>query len=355
MRMAPVPFWALAVLATYASTSAKAARVASHLFAPAELHALLQVSKDSPCSDTKDVSRDTCLSKTEAQCMWLNMESMNLCLPCDWDGVPIPCAPIGSLFAMKKVKHCEMKCAHQHVLTKASACTDVGGSITTDDCFSKGLSALTKCMWTTYTQADGGHKNICGPCKVEGIGVIPPYAQGNEGPEGPGSTVDGAVSMCAASETAYGIPCDDAIQSPGLTNCHPTAPPPPPPLAPVPLDVLRVATNKDAPNYFAVPVPPPYGPMQYTEASAVGMHASGWGPQNALPPDAPVVIYGVPPFEGPTLPPTLKVMYGPPPPGIPGVPPPGYGMGTAPPPEMVKAAKKESLLFLSSKHATKPR
>merc|ERR1719198_2503625 len=182
---------------------------------------------------------------------------------------------------------------------------------------------------------------------VEGIGKIPPYDVGNEGPEGAGSSVDVCVSMCDSPATEYGIPCDNALGIPALTPCHPTEPPPPPPMAPVPLDVMRIPHTEDAPNYFAVPVPPPYGPKEYTMASAVAATAAGWpAPGAPLPPDAPVVIYGSPPFEGPTLPPTLKVMYGPPPPGIPGVPPTGYGMGTAPPPENVAAAKaqKEALL-----------
>merc|ERR1719198_2710057 len=155
---------------------------------------------------------------------------------------------------------------------------------------------------------------------VEGIGKIPPYDVGNEGPEGAGSSVDVCVSMCDSPATEYGIPCDNALGIPALTPCHPTEPPP----------------------------PPPYGPKEYTMASAVAATAAGWpAPGAPLPPDAPVVIYGSPPFEGPTLPPTLKVMYGPPPPGIPGVPPPGYGMGTAPPPENVAAAKAQKASFLA--------
>merc|ERR1719482_730644 len=93
--------------------------------------------------------------------------------------------------------------------------------------------------------------------------------------------------------------------------------------------------------------------MQYTEASAVAAHSAGWpAPGNPLPPDAPVSIYGPPPFEGPTLPPTLPVMYGPAPPGIPGVPPPGYGYGTAPPPAMV--ALSGSLLQTKRRSEARP-
>jgi len=261
---------------------------------------------------------------------------------------------MGSVFAMRNVKTCNMNCAHQEIVTKVSPCTDLEGSITNAQCFSKGVSAETTCMWTTYTDKNGKNKNVCGPCAVEGIGTIPPYTPGNEGPEGPGSTVNGCTSMCDSPSTEFGMPCGGAPDFvPAVTPCHPTPPPPPPPMAPVPLEVMRIQTDKDAPEYFAVPVPPPYGPKQYTEASEVAGQAAGWpAPGEDLPPDAPVMIYGTPPFEGPTLPPTLKVMYGPAPPGLPGVPPPGYGMGTAPPPANV-AASKAQLLQVATGRRTK--
>eukprot|EP00397_Hematodinium_sp_SG-2012_P048435 GEMP01055484.1.p1 GENE.GEMP01055484.1~~GEMP01055484.1.p1 ORF type:complete len:332 (+),score=81.85 GEMP01055484.1:218-1213(+) len=294
---------------------------------------------DSHCSDIATVSRDTCLHKDG--CMWLELDSKNLCLPCSYKGIDIPCAPIGSVFAMKKVSQCEMNCSHQKLITKDSPCTDVEGSITVSQCTSKGLSALTKCMWTSYTDARGKSKSMCGPCNVMAVGTIPCAAPGMLGPEA-GSTVSGCVSMCDSPTTPFGIPCDGGLGIPAVTDCMPTKPPPLPPLAPVPMDVLRITTTKNAPDYFAVPVMPPYGVEQYTESAAVGAQAAGWTPGNSLPPDSPVVIYGTAPFEGPTLPPTLKVMFGPPPPGIPGVPPPGYGMGTAPPPENVEASKKQT-------------
>jgi len=127
-------------------------------------------------------------------------------------------------------------------------------------------------------------------------------------------------------------------------------------MAPVPLEVMRIHTSDDAPEYFAVPVNPPYGPKQYTEASEVAAQSAGWpAPGEDLPPDAPVVIYGTPPFEGPTLPPTLKVMYGPAPPGLPGVPPPGYGMGTAPPPENVAASEAQNAFLAIGRHTRRLR
>lgn len=316
------------------------AGVKAAVFAPDEAVAMLQEAKDSPCSDTEDVSRERCLSKA-AKCMFLELESKNLCLPCEFGGVNIPCAPIGSVFAMKKVKNCEMVCSHQQVITKVSACTDVGGFITQDTCFAKGISALTTCMWTAYKDKDEKDKSVCGPCKVDGIGTIPAFLPGNLGPEG-GSVVTASVSMCDSPVTDFNVPCDGGLGIPAVTNCHPTPPPPPPPMAPLPMDFYRIQTDENAPHYYAVPVPPPYGPREYTEASAVAARAAGWpSPGAALPPDAPVMVYGPPPPEGPTLPPSMKMMYGPPPPGIPGIPPPGYGLGTAPPPENVEASRKQ--------------
>merc|ERR1719326_1937677 len=126
-------------------------------------------------------------------------------------------------------------------------------------------------------------------------------------------------------------------------------------MSPVPLAAMKIHTTKDAPDYFAVPVPPPYGPKNYANAAEVAALSAGWPVGEDLPPDAAVVIYGPPPFEGPTLPPTLKVMYGPPPPGLPGVPPPGYGMGTAPPPENVEASKAQNSFLATGKRTKRLR
>jgi len=109
---------------------------------------------DSPCSGPPTIDRDTCIGKTSADCMWIETDSKNLCLPCKLgDATPIPCPPIDSVFAMKKVKDCQMKCSHQLVITKDSPCTDVvGGTVTPDQCFSKGTSVLSACMWSQYTR-----------------------------------------------------------------------------------------------------------------------------------------------------------------------------------------------------------
>merc|ERR1740130_1965931 len=88
----------------------------------------------------------------------------------------------------------------------------------------------------------------------------------------------------------------------------------------------------DAPTYYASIVTQPFGPEQYSEASAAAARAAGWPLGSAILPSSPVVVYGPPPLEGPTLPPGMRALYGPAPIGIPGVPLPGFGTGTAPPP-----------------------
>lgn len=261
--------------------------------------------------------------------MWLQLEDKNLCLPCEWGGVNIPCVPHGSVFAMKKVASCEMMCAHQQVLSKVSACSDVSGSISSEDCFSKGISAVTKCSWTAYTTKEGAKKSVCGPCVIEGVGTVPPYSMGNLGPEA-GSTVSASLSQCATPMTEYGIPCDGGLGIPAVTNCRPTPPPVITP-SPVALKDIRVKLSADAPLYSAAVIQPPYGAKEYTEAAIVAARASGWAPGTVLPPDAPIQVFGPPPPGGPTLPPELKVQFGSPPPGIEGIAANGFAPGTVAP------------------------
>jgi len=285
---------------------------------------------DSPCSDSPSVSKDTCLTKS-AKCLWMELEGKNLCMPCAWGGVNIPCAPVGSLFAHKKVRQCEMKCAHQQVITKVSSCVDVGGDISQDECFAKGQSALTKCMHTAYTTSLGQKKNICGACSVEGVGKIPPYSPGNLGPE-PGSTVVMSASQCDLDQDEFGVPCSNALGIPAVTQCQPPPPPMGPTIGAVPLTDFGIKVDPGAPTYYASIVTPPFGPKEYNEASAAAARAAGWPIGSALLPSAPVVVYGPPPLGGPTLPPSMKALYGPGPPMVPGIPLPGFGVGTAPPP-----------------------
>mmetsp|Transcript_26399 Transcript_26399/g.83620 ORF Transcript_26399/g.83620 Transcript_26399/m.83620 type:complete len:360 (+) Transcript_26399:104-1183(+) len=285
----------------------------------------LTAGKDSECSDVASVSREACLGKA-AQCMWLEMDTRkNLCLPCKWNGTEIPCAPPGAVFPQGHVQRCQMACAHQKVITKVSPCVDVSGGISQDDCYAKGTSAQAKCMWTAYTTKAGRRRTMCGPCAVPGIGSIPPYAQGNIGPE-PGSRVEACRSQCADSMTEYGVPCGGGV--PAVTNCRPTAEPKA--LLPVPLASLGFRVLQGAPHYIAVKVRPPYGPEQYFEASEVAARAAGWPVGSVLPPDAAVSVYAPPPPEGPALPPGMKTLSVPPPPGIVGLlPAAAEGSGSA--------------------------
>jgi len=207
--------------------------------------------------------------------MWLEREDKNLCLPCNWNGINIPCVPQNALFNGKKIKQCEMKCAHQQVLTKVSACVDVSGGVSQDECFAKGQSAFAKCMHTVYTTSAGQTKSICGPCIINGVGKIPPYVNGNLGPE-PGSSVVVGSSMCDLSQTDMGTPCDPALGIPAVTQCQPAPLPPGPTAGALPLKDFGIVVNKDAPMYFGSYVEPPFGPKDYAKASSAAMRAAGW-------------------------------------------------------------------------------
>lgn len=318
---------------------------------------LALIQQDSPCSDSGSVGKDQCLGKG-AMCMWLKTDKTNHCLPCEWEGIDIPCSPVKTMWGGALVEDCVMNCDHQKTLSVGSECTDVSGSISTTQCFQKGASASggdgEPCMWTAYTTKNGEGKSICGPCVVGGIGTIPCYNDGDKGPEG-GSLTDGCATQCDLDQNDVGVPCDSGTnQIPAVQNCFNTPAPPPPSKGTLPLEVLKIPTKDGAPEYFAAAVDPPYGPRQYTEAAAMAATAAGWGDPIPLPPDAAVVIYGPPPKEGPTLPPTLKVVYGPAPPGIPGIPPPGYGYGTVPPAANVKAAAAQNGLLQMPTGGTTP-
>lgn len=319
---------------------------------------LLQASSlylgETECSDRNlFVSRDQCLSKS-SKCMWLATKGKNLCLPCEWGGVPVPCAPIGGIWDGSKVTSCEMGCSHQHMLTKASPCIDVSGSISNGDCFAKGDSALVKCQWTQYVGNFAGTKSICGPCSVAGVGQIPMYDPGNIGPEA-GSTVTLAASQCQMAE-----PCSQGVIS-YLHYCNgplPTAAPPPT-QGPVPLSQIGkgMKIDENAPDFKAVAVLAPYGAKQYTQAANLAMKAAGWPMGSYVPPDAPVNIFGMPPPEGPSVPPTIKLQFAPVFPGMPGIPPPGVGIGTAPPMEaaLLEVEVRKRRLFETQKRQFKER
>jgi len=309
--------------------------------------------QDSPCT-IKDpaVTEDACL-KRDLGCMWIKRSSGgNRCVPCEFGGIDIPCPQLQSWYDGGQVKMCTMNCAHQKILSLGvGACTDTSGSISIGNCMAKGATVdpAEKCMWTGYVDKNGKGKSICGPCNVGGIGEIPCMKLGDIGPEGPGSAATGCASGCSGfglDATKDGVPCGGPPwnQVPAVTPCFNVPAPAPPPKGTVPLPVFEVHTTPDSPDYFATYVDKPYGLKQWTAAAEIAAHTAGWPPGSYLPPDAAVVIYGPPPLEGPTLPPTMKVMYGPAPPGIPGVPPPGYGEGTVPPAANIEAASKQGFL-----------
>lgn len=307
--------------------------------------------QDSPCTMPHGVSEDDCL-KRDLQCSWIKRSTTSICVPCEFGGIDIPCPPIQSYYDGGQVEMCTMNCAHQKTLSLGiGACTDTSGSISVTNCMEKGstVDPVQKCMWTSYVDKNGAGKSICGPCNVAGIGEIPCGKLAEIGPEGPGSSVTGCASSCSGfglGATKDGVPCGGPPwnKPAAVTPCFNVPAPAPPPKGTVPLPVFEIHTTPDAPDYFATYVDKPYGLRQWTEAAALAAHSAGWPPGSYLPPDAAVVIYGPPPNEGPTLPPTMKVMYGPAPPGIPGVPPPGYGVGTVPPAANIKAAENQGFL-----------
>lgn len=242
--------------------------------------------------------------------MFLELEvGGNLCLPCEWGGFPIPCVPAGAMYPQGKVRSCDMQCGHQQMLTKASECTDVSGDITADSCYAKGSTDGAKCMFTSYITEARVKKSMCGPCDVDGIGVVSPYVVGNAGPEDR-STVLAALSQCEDGATAPEAPC-------GKDPSCPDAGKPARLVTPAPLASLGMIPEPGSPAYVAVPVMEPFGTAEYTEAAAVAARAAGWPAGAVLPPDAKLESPGPPPIQGPPPPQDVQLVYGAaPPPGI---------------------------------------
>eukprot|EP00440_Ansanella_granifera_P047913 gb/GFBE01051898.1/.p1 GENE.gb/GFBE01051898.1/~~gb/GFBE01051898.1/.p1 ORF type:complete len:360 (+),score=85.23 gb/GFBE01051898.1/:1-1080(+) len=230
------------------------------------------LAQDSECSDTPSVSEDACLGKSK--CMFLELDKRNLCVPCEWGGAPVPCVPSGAAYPQGMVKSCSMSCEHQQVVSKVSDCTDVSGDINQEDCYSKGSSAGISCMWTAYTRSDGSRRTMCGPCKVDGYGVVGRSAPGTLGPE-PGSLIEASFSQCEDHKTGADKPCFDP------SGCPTAMPPMPPqegdkPVVMTNFERLGLNTTLDAPKYFGAPVPPPYGKEEFTAAAKAAAKAAGW-------------------------------------------------------------------------------
>lgn len=260
----------LASLAVCASLASSTSQVAANN--EALLRLTISEQQDSPCSDSASVSKGTCLGKS-TKCMFLELDTRNLCLPCEWGGAAIPCVPAGSAYPQGNVRSCDMSCEHQQIVSKVSDCTDLSGEINQEDCYAKGSSAGISCAWTAYKASDGRKKTMCGPCKVDGYGTLNRYAPGTAGPEA-GSIVESSFSQCDDRLTGRLEPCSDPA------GCPKAVPPMPPRKGdePVLTDVVRLGLNTtaDAPEYFAVPVPPPYKRKQFIKAAAVAAKSAGW-------------------------------------------------------------------------------
>lgn len=260
------------------------------------LNLSLAAEQDSECSDTASVSKDACLGKS-AKCMFLELDKRNLCVPCEWGGAVIPCVPQGAAYPQGTVRDCEMSCAHQQVVTKVSDCTDVSGDINTEDCYAKGSSAGISCMWTAYKRRDGTRRTMCGPCKIDGLGVVGRYSPGTIGPE-PGSMIEASFSQCEDHQTGADKPCFDP------SGCPKTRPNMPPEKGDKPgiVDVTRLGLNLtlDAPKYYAASVPPPYGVKEFNAAAKVASKAAGWETTDEVKSVDRAVLA---PKEGPIIPP----------------------------------------------------
>merc|ERR1719160_1402001 len=119
-----------------------------------------------------------------------------------------------------KVLECKMSCPHQETLSVPQyGCIDTSGFITKSNCFSKGKSTRSKCMFIAY-KVGNKKKTVCGPCYVSGTGGWGCPKKGGPGPE-PDSTVYHCKSKC--SKRCHGPP-----------HCPPTVAPPPDPPPPSP-------------------------------------------------------------------------------------------------------------------------
>lgn len=223
--------------------------------------------QDSGCSDGPVVSESTCLGKKD-KCMFLELDERNLCLPCEWAGQALPCAPEGAIYPQGKVKTCKMACAHKEVITKMSVCTDVSGTVTKEKCYSKGTQDA-QCMFTSFKNKVGDIKSMCGPCKVDGFGEVPVYVEGSAGPE-PDTIVLVSQSQCidATKPTTATTTTTSTSYAPKLGD-KPVV---------VPLAKTGITASKEGPAYVGVPVSPPYSPKDVAEAAEVAAKAAGFKP-----------------------------------------------------------------------------
>jgi hypothetical protein len=113
---------------------------------------------------------------------------------------------------------------------------------------------------------------MCGPCDVEGMGVVPPYEPGSQGPESR-SRVEASFSQCEIVTDRYGLPCDPVRGMPAMPPCAPREPVTAPGGLPAPVHLAGVGLSAvpGAPDYVVVLVEEPHDMEAYTRAATSGL------------------------------------------------------------------------------------
>lgn len=278
---------------------------------------LLESGSANACDLGDQASKSQCMQVAGPGCMWTRIESKDptlpvqasnsYCLPCEIDGEEIPCWNVGAWVGGKQVTECQMSCNHQkRIFQQGYACSDGNLGITQSQCFERGTSSGSNCMYISYEDKAGTTNGFCGACEMQGSGSWGCPMLGSPGPVD-GSTVTSCLSQCDK-------PCA------GPPDCAPTMMPPPPPPPPSP-----GLTKVDAPGDAMLSAPmaggsPPINPRAIVQAALDAAKAAGMPITTAapLPVYFPVLVYRVhqdatattiPPygvFVPPTAPPAEK-------------------------------------------------
>jgi len=180
------------------------------------------------CDDGEHASKNRCLTVENRNCMWVRLHSHDprplvpkekaYCMPCEMDGVDLPCWNSGAWLGGSQVVECEMSCLHQkRVMQPQYSCTDFTGVDSQTSCFSRGDQTNSRCMFITYKDQSGATKSSCAPCELAGIGNIDCPAMGGKGPED-NSTVAACASQCEAPRPDSGVTLAPAVANPGLSR-----------------------------------------------------------------------------------------------------------------------------------------
>lgn len=223
----------------------------------------------SACDGGEQADKGNCLQVRGRGCMWVRLETREpslpvqasnaYCLPCELDNEDLPCWSVGAWIGAKQVTECMMSCPHQKRLIQPGyACSEGMGGATQTQCFERGISSGSKCMFVAYQDSTGQNGARCGPCELPGTGTWTCPKPGAEGPED-GSTVTRCVSQCD-------MPCTK-----GPPECAPTLAPPPLPAPPSP-GISKVAAPPDefisAPNGIAMPMVSPAAVLEALKLAA---------------------------------------------------------------------------------------